>query len=144
MFAIENIKSGEKILIWGGEYVDKETAEKAREKGKLVMQWDENIFSIEYRGEDLGYFINHSCDSNSWTTDTFTLSAKREIPKGEEITADYALWEADENYISKWDCRCGSPLCRGKITGKNYKLLEIQDRYKNHFSPLINKRIENL
>ena len=28
------------------------------------MQWDENLFSVENRGEDKGYFINHSCEPN--------------------------------------------------------------------------------
>jgi len=91
MFAIENIKSGEKILIWGGEYTNEKDAEKAKINGRLVMKWDENLFSVEDAGDDLGYFINHSCDSNTWMIDAITLSAKRNIQKGEEITADYAL-----------------------------------------------------
>ena len=66
------------------------------------------------------------------------------IKSGEEITADYALWEADENYISKWECSCGSIDCRKKITGKDWRINKIQEKYKDHFSPLINKRIKML
>lgn len=90
------------------------------------------------------YYINHSCDPNIWLQDAATLVARRDIPAGEEITADYILWEADENYIAKWDCQCGSSLCRKKITGKDWRLPELQERYKGHFSPLLNKRIKEV
>ena len=57
------------------------------------MQRDTDLFSIEDRGDDDGYFVNHSCNGNLWMTDAFTLTARRDINKDEEITADYALWE---------------------------------------------------
>ncbi len=144
MFANEDIKRGEKLIVWGGNYVDKREAKKYREQGKLVMQWDDDLYSYEDRGDDDGYFINHSCDPNMWMTDAYTLIAKRNIKKGEELTADYALWEADENYLSKWVCKCGSPLCRGRVTGKDWRRHDLQKRYKDHFSPLINKRIQKI
>jgi|YNPBryulayer2012_1023412.scaffolds.fasta_scaffold14247_3 SET domain-containing protein len=141
MFARDFIKKGEKVLIWGGEYTDERGAKLAKSMGKLVLQWDDNLYSVEDKGEDVGYFINHSCDSNTWMTDAFTLSARRDIKKGEEITADYALWESPD-YVSSWECLCGSPYCRGRVTGNDWKLPEVQERYKGHFSPLINKKIK--
>ena len=142
MFAKEKISQGEKIIVWRGEYTDSFGAKKALKNDKLVMQWDDDLFSVEERGDDQGYFINHSCDANLWMEDAFTLIARREIDLGEEITADYALWEADENYISKWKCGCGSTDCRKKITGKDWQLKAVQEKYKDHFSPLINTRIK--
>ena len=145
MFAKELIKAGETVIIWGGDYVSKEEAMKAKNQdGKVVMQLDEDLFTVEDRGDDLTYFINHSCDPNVWMKNAFTLIARRDIQPGEELTADYILWEADENYVAKWDCNCGSPLCRKKITGKDWRLPELQERYKNHFTPFLNKRIEKL
>jgi hypothetical protein len=108
------------------------------------MQWDDNVYSVEDSGVDDGYFINHSCDPNSWMQDAFTLIARRDIKKGEELTADYAIWEADENYVSKWECHCNSPLCRKRVTGKDWRLKELQERYNGHFSPLLTKRINKL
>ena len=144
MFAIENIFSGEELLVWGGEYTDSRSAAEAKNSGKLCMQWDDNIFSVENRGDDVGYFINHSCNSNTWMTDAYTLVANKDIKIGEEITADYSLWEANEDYISKWECTFGSPDCRKRITGKDWRGQILQERYKDHFSPLINKKINNL
>lgn len=142
LFAVENIAPGEKVIVWGGNYVNKEEALKAKTVGgKLAIQWDDDVFSVEDRGVDRGYFINHSCDANTWMSDTYTLVAKRAIASGEEITSDYALWEDDGDYRSSWKCQCDSPMCRKQITGEDWKLPEVQKRYKNHFSPLLNKRI---
>jgi len=141
MFALEKIDIEENVLTFGGDYIDKAEAEKI--DGKLIMQWDENLFTAENRGDDETYFINHSCDSNAWLKDAFTLTARRDILLGDEITADYALWEANENYVSKWSCKCGSPKCRGRVTGKDWQRPDLQKMYQDHFSPLINKRIKN-
>ncbi len=141
LFATEPIKKGDLVVVWGGTYVGAKEAKKAGEDGKLVMQWDDNLFSVEDRGEGSGYFVNHSCEPNLYMQGAYALIAMRDIAKGEELTADYAIWEADEYYVSKWDCNCGSANCRKKLTGKDWKLLELQERYKGHFSPLINNRI---
>ena len=145
MFAIQPIQAGEVVVSFGGEYTtDPNEAEAARLAGKLIMQWDATLWSIEDRGDGEDYFLNHSCDSSLWMQDAYTLIAKRDILTDEELTADYALWEADETFIAKWECRCGSLGCRKKITGKDWRLRELQERYRNHFSPLLNKRITNI
>lgn len=142
LFAIGKINKGEQVIIWGGNYVGKDIADKAREEGKLVMQFDDNLFSIEVRGESDTYFLNHSCNPNVWMENAYTLEAMKDIEEGEELTADYAMWEMDENKISKWECHCGSNNCRKVITGKDWMLKELQEKYFGHFLPLIQKRIE--
>lgn len=144
MFANSDIERGEKLIVFAGDYTDKAGADEAREKNMLVMQWDDDLYSCEVRGADDGYFINHSCDPNVWMADAYTLIAKSDIKTGEEITADYAVWEADENFISGWVCNCGPSLCRGRVTGNDWKKPDLQKRYQGHFSPLLNKRIQRL
>jgi len=144
LFANTDIVRGEKIVVWGGNYTDKTSAELMRKNGKLVMQWDDDLYSYEERADDEGYFINHSCDPNLWMADAYTLVTNRDIKSGEELTVDYAMFEADENYLSKWKCKCGSPLCRGRVTGVDWEKPDLQNRYKEHFSPLLNKRIQRL
>lgn len=142
MFAVEKIYEGLECVVWGGIYANGKEAERAKNNGKMVMQWDSDLFSVENKGEDIGYFINHSCDPNVWMQDAYTLIAKRDIGIGEELTADYAFWEADEDFISEWECDCGASLCRKRVTGRDWRMPELQERYKNHFSPLIYKRIQ--
>lgn len=143
MITTDSILKGETVVIWGGNYVNKEQAEKAKTEGKLVMQFDEDLFSIEDRGTSDAYFINHSCDPNVWMKDAFTLEAMRDIASDEELLADYALWETDEDKISKWECKCGSKKCRHIITGKDWQIPKLQEKYNGHFLPLIEKRINN-
>ena len=70
LFATEPISKDEKVVVWKTGYTDKEGSEKAKKEGKLIMQWDDNLYSFEERGDDIGYYINHSCDSNLWMKNT--------------------------------------------------------------------------
>jgi hypothetical protein len=143
MFATETIDIDEVILIWGGNcYTDNAGAVEAIAKGKGIMQWDEDLYSFETDNIEECFAINHSCDPNAWMNDAFTIVARRKIKKGEEILADYALWEHDEGVVYSWLCNCGTSLCRRKVTGKDWRNTELQKRYKGHFSPLLNKRIQ--
>jgi len=118
---------------------------RSKEKNKndfLIIQIDEDLWSIEKRGEfEDDYFINHSCDSNSWMIDGRTFVTKRNIKKNKEITVDYSLFES-EDYISKWECKCDFVDCREKITGKDCLLPNVQKKYNLHFSPMVQKRID--
>lgn len=143
MFANEDINEGETIIKWGGKFVTENEAKKLAKENSVVIQIDDDLWSVENRKKGKDYFINHSCDSNLWMKDGRTLIAKRKIKKDEEINIDYALFEK-ENYVAKWECNCGSEKCRKKVTGKDYLLPEIQKRYENHFSPIILKKIKKL
>jgi len=54
-----------------------------------------------------------------WLADEHTLVARYYIRAGEELTIDYALFEGDETDVKPWECLCGSPLCRCRITGRD-------------------------
>lgn len=94
--------------------------------------------------EDPADFMNHSCDPNVWMQDEVTLVARRDISPGEELTIDYALFEADENWARRWECRCGTELCRSVYTGRDWQRQDLRESYQGHFSPFINERIKNL
>jgi len=57
---------------------------------------------------------NHSCDPNT-VYDGLNVKAIRNISKGEELTLDYSSF-LDE-HMEPFECQCGSPECRGVITG---------------------------
>lgn len=110
-------------------------AAKEFKKGEVVMKWsivktlsrrdlpsvspaDEKYISCLGRGKYVimgapSRFVNHSCDANTRAVNGVDI-AKRDIRKGEEITADYAKEKA-----SYWfACNCGSPKCK-KVIGEN-------------------------
>ena len=92
-------------------------------------------------GSGVGGF-NHSCDSNLWMRDAVTVEARRDIEAGEELTLDDALISTQEWILE--NCRCGAAVCRRSPTGRDWRLPEVQERYRGHFSPFLNERIENL
>jgi len=105
------------------------------------MQWDEDLFSREEEVLEDAFAINHSCEPNVWMCGAFTLSAMREIRTGEELVMDYAMLLSDEEDPGDWDCRCGEPTCRGRVTGSDWRLDSLRERYAGHFSPILNKWI---
>lgn len=144
MFATTHIKEGETVVIWGGALFTEAEIAAGKAKPGSVAAVDEGVYLAGTADKigDLSDYMNHSCDPNVWMSDAVTLVARRDIAAGEELTADYALWEADEEWIVPWECNCGAPDCRKRITGKDWRLKTLQERYKGHFSPFINRRIE--
>ncbi|WP_405070563.1 GNAT family N-acetyltransferase [Kribbella sp. NBC_01510] len=77
---------------------------------------------------------NHSCDPNMWWIDAVTLEARRDIAVGDEVTSDYGTSTGVDYELR---CTCGSPLCRGVITGEDWKQPELQSRYGDHWIPAL-------
>lgn len=143
MFACEPIRKNEVVVIWGGEVFSEAEiqANHAREQG--IIPIDEGLYLADRYDapECLDEYMNHHCNANVWLQDEVTLVTKRDVAKDEELTIDYALWETDPFWHMA--CHCNSPHCRKLITGNDWKLLEVQIRYKGHFSPYVATRIEN-
>lgn len=90
--------------------------------------------------DDASNYMNHSCDPTCWFDDYLTMTARRDIKKGEEITYDYSTSESLNETKSIPQCGCGTKLCRGKLTKDDWKILELQERYKGHFLPHVLKQ----
>ncbi|MBI4088917.1 SET domain-containing protein-lysine N-methyltransferase [Candidatus Kaiserbacteria bacterium] len=144
LFAKEPIAAGETVVVWGGEFVNEASAQKAKGEGKAAQQLAEDIwdvFDYETRHDDSSYNHNHSCDPNTWMQDEVTITTRRDITPGEELTIDYAMLVIDDEWVMQELCKCGSTLCRHKITGLDWQRKDLQERYRDHFSPFINARI---
>jgi hypothetical protein len=59
------------------------------------------------------------------------LEARRDIAAGEELTSDYATSTRSSSFVMA--CSCRSPLCRGTVTGDDWRLPSLQLRYGSHF-----------
>jgi len=140
LFAPAPIENGEVVMRLGGEVV---TDEEFRAR-RLVT------YSSLAIGDGLNLLIgdaspvtfgNHSCDASPWMADEVTVTARRHIGTGEELTVDYALQTADLAW--SMECRCGLPRCRGTITNEDWRR-DVQERYAGQFSPFLNQRIAAL
>jgi len=156
-FASEKIKAGEMIWELGNipyhdidinkKELDSWPAEKREKFLSLAYMIEEGI----WRGSDPNrvvpqseldeYFVNHSCDGNSWYQGEDLLIASRDILPGEEISYDYCLTECDPSYILATKCLCGTKLCRGLVSGNDWKLENLQKKYGEHFTPHVLKLI---
>lgn len=145
-FAAAPIRAGEIVIEWGGLVLTQEALANVAAKPDTEIPIDEGRFIVTpAAASDIrDYYLNHSCDPTLWMVDEVTFAARRDIAAGEELTADYAYWQDEEDLVGAWTCRCGSAYCRGKVTGRDWRLPDLQARYWDHFSPFINARIAKL
>jgi SET domain len=92
--------------------------------------FDFNSLSIEW-------YFNHSCDGNIGFNRDGDFVARRNIKRGEELTYDYGLGESNPKF--KIDCSCGSPHCRRKITGNDWKGPTFRKRNLDYMLPILRR-----
>jgi hypothetical protein len=90
----------------------------------------------------LAHFANHSCDPNVWHDGAYDVRARRDIPAGEEITVDYGSNSGAPGF--EMACTCGAPHCRGRVSSDDWKIPELQRRYRGHWVPALARRIGNV
>ena len=138
IFAVENIKKGERIAIFGGSIMHIDEIDDLPENiQEYPMQIEERFVlgSKSPTPEDVDYF-NHSCDPNCGFHGQIFLVAMRDIEKGEEITFDYGMIVSESvgsDAVFEMDCNCGSPICRKKITENDWKIPKLREKYKQWF-----------
>jgi hypothetical protein len=87
-------------------------------------------------------YFNHSCEPNCGIGGNVLLVAMRDIQAGEELTADYSMHFADPNYSMQ--CNCQTSSCRHTVTGNDWQLPELQEKYKGYFSWYLQQKIKEL
>src|SRR3989344_1493341 len=109
LFATDNIKKDERISFILGKRVRR--VPKTNADSRTMRTWFglSRQFWIDPQNTPFRY-LNHSCAPNAGIIGTKTLVAVRRIRKGEEITIDYSVSDADP-YLSM-KCVCGSRQCR--------------------------------
>ncbi len=139
--AARNFKQGEVIAIWRGSIItEREVLKLSESERSQLLQVDENTFLVTNQAlRDVDY-INHSCEPNCGFTDSTTLVTMRDINAGETITFDYAM--SDTKTIFTFDCWCESSKCRKKISGNDWQLADLQERYAGWFAPHVARLIK--
>jgi SET domain-containing protein len=139
LFAHEPIQKGELLLVMGGDIVNSEQL--AKLEHTFSIQVEENLY-IAPIGLQKAYRINHACEPAAGVVGQVTFVALRDIAADEEVCYDYAM--TDGTAYDEFECHCGSKLCRGKVSGDDWKLPELWERYAGHFSPYLQRRIDQL
>ena len=141
--ASEPIAAGEVVAAFGGRCVTRDEFDLLPVSQQVrSLQIDEQLFLAGAPEPEPADFINHSCDPNCALSGSVILIAARDIEAGEELSYDYAT--SDGSDYDEFECSCGSAACRGKITGHDWMLPELQLRYRGSFSPYLARRIAAL
>ena len=141
IFAREKISRDEFLLAYGGQVVTREQLQAlANDPHQYSLQIEEDLF-LTSKGT-LADYVNHSCDPNAGMYGATMLAAMRDIEPGEEVCWDYAM--SDGSPYDEFECTCQAPNCRHKVTGGDWRIPALWERYAGYFSPYLQRRIDRL
>lgn len=143
----DEISKGEVLVMFGGHVLTMEEfyslPPRIQEFPYQISEDPDLVLGPVNDGElHNGEFFNHSCDPNTGFKSEICLVAMREIRAGEELTFDYAMCTTSD--FGNMKCDCGSRNCRGYIKGDDWKISELQERYRGYFQPYIQAKINRL
>lgn len=106
LFAKVNFKKGNLIFIWEG------VLKKGRYPCYVGDRWlqIEKCQWIAPLRNNLGLYINHSCNPNSGIKNSVKIVAMKNIRRGEEVTFDYSTSESENGWYLI--CHCENKNCR--------------------------------
>jgi hypothetical protein len=143
IFALEPLKRGDLILLWGGRVVRRdEFAPDMPNLTQRVLQIDAGLYLLTPESLEPADCLNHSCNPNAGFSGQVGVVAMRDIEAGEEVCVDYAM--CDSEPYDEFDCRCGAENCRGRVSGNDWKIPALQARYDGYFSAYLQRRIDAL
>jgi len=138
------IAKGESVGIFGGHIVSlPERKILPAEMEHFYLQVSDDLtlthISLEQVRHSKIEFINHSCEPNVGFSGQIELVAMRDIGAEETIAFDYATCTSEPEF--KMECFCGAAGCRQYITGDDWKIPELQRKYKNYFQPYLERKM---
>jgi hypothetical protein len=143
VYAREPIEPGELVAVWSGRVVSTDGLDELPEEiRRHTVQVEEGLYLASLSPDEAPDFINHSCEPNAGLDGQVAIVALHRIQPGEEVTIDYAM--CDGSPYDEFDCACGSSLCRGRVTGADWRIPALWERYAGHFSPYLERRIRAL
>jgi uncharacterized protein len=142
-FAVVDIPAGHTVAAFGGFSVPRAALDSLpAERQARSLQIDDDLYLVSAENAEPGDLINHSCDPNCGLVGSILVVSMRAITVGEELTFDYAMGDASD--YDEFTCRCESAICRGTVTGSDWRLLHLQQRYAGWFSSYLERRIAQL
>lgn len=133
--AQRRFSAGDVLVVWGGTVVTRsQLDQRPTTDRRLAIQVDTDAYLVS-EVEGPADWVNHSCRPNAALRGQISLVALRAIEPGEEICFDYATCDASD--YDEFDCRCGTPECRGRFRATDWQRPDVQERLCGHFSPYI-------
>lgn len=146
LFATKEIQRGELIIAFGGYIFNGDFLKNLpKHLQEHPFQVDDDLFFGQVKDEELSIvdYLNHNCEPNCGFKGQAFIVAMRKINIGEEVTIDYAMCTSS-NLLRDFDCLCGANICRGAITFNDWKIPQLQDKYRGHFQFYLEEKIKNI
>lgn len=143
IYSLKYIKKDEILARWNGEILTTDELSKINGvKRDRCIQIEEDLYLVPLSNSDAADCVNHSCNPNAGLQGQRTLVALRDISPGEEICYDYSM--SDSSSYDEFQCYCNSKNCRGLISGKDWKIKKLWNKYDGYYSSYLQAKIENL
>ena len=142
LFAREPFAVGEVVCVKGGYVFGREAlrAMPAWYRSAEIQVAEDLFIGPLAEGEREGsmVFSNHSCEPNVGVRGQIVFVAMRAVAAGEELTHDWATTDDDDYEL---ECNCGAPACRRRITGRDWRRRDLQEKYRGYFSSYLAEKI---
>lgn len=142
LFAVESIARGEVVCVKGGYIFDRRQLDSMPAWYRAAeIQVAEGLFIGPLREDEREggmLFINHSCEPNLGVRGQIVFVAMRDVEAGEELTHDWATTDDDDYAV---ECNCGSASCRKILTGKDWRRVDLQEKYSGYFSSYLEAKM---
>jgi len=143
VFATRDIPAGAVVAGFGGHVLDLDAFDALPPDRQVhSLQVSAELFLVCPEAADPADHVNHSCVPNCGIAGNVLLVTMADVAAGQELTFDYAMCDSDP--YDEFECLCGEPTCRRKVTGNDWMIPELQDRYAGHFSTYLATRIAEL
>jgi hypothetical protein len=141
VLAVAPIRRDEIIAVFGGVIIPLSQALRLtpRQMTQCIQVEDDWVLWSAHLRQTTADWINHSCAPNAGLAGQVTVVAMRDIAAGEEICFDYAM--CSSCLLDDFDCRCGTPGCRGHVGPDDWRRADLQRRYRGYFSTFLQRRI---
>ena len=144
LFAEQDLEAGEVVAVKGGHILDRAAVEALPEElFQTEIQIADGLHlaaTTPQERDAVMLFLNHSCEPNVGFAGNIVLVTMTDVAAGDELTVDYAMFDIIGEIM---DCACGRPRCRGTITGDDWRLTELQERYRGYFSWYLQRKVDH-
>jgi len=145
VFAVQPIEAGRIVAVKAGHIVHREEVFRLTDEiGDQSLQIHDDLYLSPRTADEVdetAIRINHSCDANVGFRGQVVYVAMRDIAVDEELCHDYAMDRTDGYRL---ECGCGTAVCRGTVTGEDWRLPDLQARYEGFFVEYVAEKIRGL
>jgi hypothetical protein len=139
VFTTAPILAGTTVAAFGGFVVDRRELEALGDTIRThALQIDDDLFLASMPPFSSADYVNHSCDPNCGIVGAVLLVTIRDVERDEELCFDYAMSDSDD--YDEFECTCGTALCRGVVTGADWKRPELRARYEGWYAEYLARR----